>query len=71
MSERKRKQIKRALADRGLSNKQLAERAGISESMASRVINGSRTPRLPLALKIARVLRVPISALAQNPHARA
>lgn len=49
-----------------LSQEQLAERAGISVEMVRKVEQGRRHPRLPVLIRIAKALDVPLSELADN-----
>lgn len=49
--------LRRQLRERRLSQRQLAERSGISHSTISRVISGTRSPSLETATKLVRALR--------------
>ena len=55
--------IKELLEEKGISQRELAEMVGITEVSMSRYINGERTPKAPIAMKIARVLDVNIEDL--------
>jgi transcriptional regulator with XRE-family HTH domain len=48
--------IKLQLRSSGMSQKELAKRTGITEISLSRYINGIRTPRTDIAIKIAEAL---------------
>lgn len=51
--------VREAMARRGISQRVLAMRTGISHSTISRLVAGNRTPSLPTALAIIRVLAAP------------
>lgn len=53
-----------------LSQRQLAEQLGISQSALSMIESGARTPRPELALKIHAVTRVPLKRLLATKPAR-
>jgi transcriptional regulator with XRE-family HTH domain len=57
------KRIQQFRAQRGLSQEQLAERAGISRPYLARLETGRQDPRVSVLLKIARGLRVGLSEL--------
>ncbi len=50
----------------GVSKTALAEALGISPSAVSRYVNGERTPRLELAVRISDLTGVPIDRLIAN-----
>ena len=61
--------IKHLLAYRGMTQKQLAERAGITEAAVSRYIKGERTPRAVTVAAMAKALDVsPSELLCESPH---
>ena len=59
------KSIKEILEAKGMSQRELAEKAGITEVTMSRYINGNRVPKAPVAMCIARVLGVDISEIVE------
>lgn len=58
--------LRRIRRERKLSQEQLAERAGISIEMVRKTEQGRRYPRLPVLMRIAQALDVPLSELADN-----
>ena len=59
------KSIKEILEAKGMSQRELAEKTGITEVTMSRYINGNRVPKAPVAMCIARVLGVDISEIVE------
>ena len=57
------KNIKDILDEKGMSQRELADKVGITEVSLSRYINGNRVPKAPIALNIARVLGVDVNEL--------
>ena len=55
--------IKSLRAERGLQQRQLAEKAGMTPSMVSQIESGRLTPSLPTLGKLAAALGVPITSL--------
>jgi transcriptional regulator with XRE-family HTH domain len=55
--------IKSLRAERGLQQRQLAEKAGMTPSMVSQIESGRLTPSLPTLGKLAAALSVPIASL--------
>jgi len=55
--------LKRIRNDKNLTILELSQRTGLSESAISRYENGNRTPSVIIALKIAKVLDVPVHEL--------
>ncbi len=55
--------IKSLRAERGLQQRQLAEKAGMTPSMVSQIESGRLTPSLPTLGKLAGALGVPIASL--------
>ena len=55
--------IKSLRAERGLQQRQLAEKAGMTPSMVSQIESGRLTPSLPTLGKLAAALGVPIASL--------
>lgn len=47
---------------------EIAKRAGIVESHLSMIMNGERTPSLPLALKLAQIANIPVESLVGKLH---
>ncbi len=63
--------IKALRAERGLQQRQLAEKAGLTPSMVSQIEAGRLTPSLPTLGKLAAALGVPIASLFEStPHGR-
>ncbi len=63
--------IKGLRAERGLQQRQLAEKAGMTPSMVSQIEAGRLTPSLPTLGKLAAALGVPIASLFEPiPHGR-
>ena len=59
------KSIKEILEAKGMSQRELAEKAGITEVTMSRYINGNRVPKAPVAMCIARALGVDIEEIVE------
>lgn len=55
--------IRQARARRGISQKALAQRAGIPANTLCAVENGTHTPRIDTAIRIARALGAPVEQL--------
>lgn len=53
--------IKELLEKKGMTQRELADRVGVTEVSMSRYINGDRTPKGPIAAKIARELDADIT----------
>lgn len=51
-----RNELRKLLMDRGIKQTWLADRAGITDTALSEIVTGKRTPTLPVAKRIARVL---------------
>lgn len=63
--------IKGLRSDRGLQQRQLAEKAGLTPSMVSQIESGRLTPSLPTLGKLAGALGVPIGSLFEpSPNGR-
>jgi transcriptional regulator with XRE-family HTH domain len=63
--------IKALRAERGLQQRQLAEKAGLTPSMVSQIESGRLTPSLPTLGKLAAALGVPIASLFESsPNGR-
>jgi transcriptional regulator with XRE-family HTH domain len=63
--------IKGLRVERGLQQRQLAEKAGMTPSMVSQIEAGRLTPSLPTLGKLAAALGVPIASLFEPaPHGR-
>lgn len=58
--------LRRIRRESGLSQEQLADRAGISIEMVRKTEQGRKYPRLPVLMRIAQALDVPLSELADN-----
>ena len=61
--------LEESMKQRGMSQRMLALRAGVSHSSVSRLLSGDRSPSLPTALALLRVLANEPRALAR-PVAR-
>lgn len=57
------KSIKEILEAKGMSQRELADKVGITEVTMSRYINGNRVPKAPTAMCIARALGVNIEEI--------
>lgn len=57
------KSIKEILEAKGMSQRELADKVGITEVSLSRYINGNRIPKAPVAMCIARALGVNIEEI--------
>ena len=55
--------IKKILDTKGISQKELAEKVGLTESAMSRYVNGSRIPRGEYLISIAKALKVKVEEL--------
>jgi transcriptional regulator with XRE-family HTH domain len=63
--------IKALRSERGLQQRQLAEKAGLTPSMVSQIESGRLTPSLPTLGKVAAALGVPIASLFEpTPNGR-
>jgi len=63
--------LQQTRAARGLSRRELATRAGVSESTVARVERGTTTPRPGAARRLAAALGVPTSSIAELGRALA
>jgi transcriptional regulator with XRE-family HTH domain len=52
----------------GINQVDFAKRAGIVQGHLSMILNGERTPSLPLALKLARLANCPVETLVGKLH---
>ena len=59
------KSIKEILEAKGMSQRELADKVGITEVTLSRYINGNRVPKAPVAMCIARALGVDIEEIVE------
>ena len=59
------KSIKEILEAKGMSQRELADKVGITEVTLSRYINGNRVPKVPVAMCIARALGVDIEEIVE------
>ena len=55
--------IKELLGEKGIEQKELAAKVGISEAMMSFIVNGLKEPSLTILGRIAKVLGVPAAEL--------
>lgn len=55
--------LKVALAEKGVSNKWLAEQMGITQATVSKWVTNTSQPSLEALMKIARILDVPVDSL--------
>ena len=55
--------LQRALSDAGMSQKELALKAGVTEAAVSHYLKGDRIPRAAVAVKIAEALGVSVEEL--------
>jgi transcriptional regulator with XRE-family HTH domain len=56
--------LQERMEERGISQRMLAMRAGVSHSSVSRLLSGDRSPSLPTAIALLRVLAVDPLAMA-------
>lgn len=57
------KTLKTIIEEKGISQRKLAELVGVTEVSMSRYVNGDRVPKAPIAIKIADVLGIDVTAL--------
>lgn len=57
------KKLKIAIAERGMTQGELAEKSGVTEASISRYVNGGRTPNLGKVKMLAECLNVSVSYL--------
>lgn len=57
-----REQARRALADKGWTQRRLARELGVSRGTVSRWLSGARTPSLRMAVRVHELLGVPEDA---------
>ena len=57
------KYLKSLLDEKGMMQKDLAKKAGITEAALSRYVRGERTPRIPQAYRMACVLGIDMNTL--------
>lgn len=63
------KETKRLMDERGMSQKDLAEKSGITEPSVSRYLAGKRTPRFDVVINFAKALGVkPGDLLPESEH---
>jgi putative transcriptional regulator len=67
VGERLGNQLRRARAERGWTQAELAERVGVSRKTINTVENGVFIPSTTLALKLARAMETTVEALFQLP----
>lgn len=60
--------LKQLMDERGLSQTQVAGRAGLSTTEVSRVLSGRHIPRWATLVKFANAFGVPIEELSENPE---
>lgn len=59
--------LRRVMAEKGVTQEQLAERLGTKHPAISRILNGHRCPKLEACEKIADAIGVSLSDLLKNP----
>ncbi len=64
--ERFAKKLKEAILKEGLTQKELAKRANLSEAYISQILSGKKTPTITVAKRIAEVLNLPVSYFLDN-----
>lgn len=62
-------ELKRIREERGYTQQQVADGAGVSQTMIALYESGSRTPRLDTAIKLANFLNVRVDELLGQPKA--
>lgn len=60
--------ISQVIHDKHMTQANLAEKVGIKREYINRIINGKVTPTVPLGMKIARALDVPMEELFSIEH---
>lgn len=55
--------LKRIIEEKGVSQRRLAKQVGVTEVSMSRYVSGERTPKAPMAIRIADVLGVDVKDL--------
>lgn len=63
MSNKKLNKLKVVLAEKGLSNKWLAEQLGITQATVSKWVTNTSQPNLDMLIKLSKVLEVDINDL--------
>ena len=58
--------ISKLMKEQGLNQKQLAEKASITEASMSKYLSGERTPRIDVVVKIAKALGTSVDYLLDN-----
>lgn len=66
MRRQRESDIRRLLSDRGLNLTMVAARMALSHSYISRIVSGTRTPSLQVAIDMAAVLRIPLAEMAAH-----
>ena len=61
--------IAKLMKDNGLNQKQLAEKASITEASLSKYLSGDRTPRIDVVVKLAKALNTSVNYLLDNESA--
>ena len=60
------KRIKDLMKEKGINQKELAQRSNITECAMSRYLNGNREPRIEAIFRISRALNVSVDYLLQD-----
>lgn len=60
-----RQRVRIFLAERDMTQAQLAAQLGIDDSMLSLILHGKRTPSLSIALKLESITGIPVKAFAE------
>ena len=61
--------ILRLMKEQGLNQKQLADKASITEASMSKYLSGDRTPRIDVIVKLAKALGTSVNYLLDNEAA--
>lgn len=69
MSDTKYNRIKAVLAERGMSNRELAEKLGVTEGAVSTWCRNFKQPKIETLFEIARVLKVDVRLLLVSENA--
>ncbi len=60
------KKLKETISKEGITQKELAKKAGLSEAYVSQILSGKKTPTITVAKRIAEVLDLPVSYFLDN-----
>lgn len=58
--------LKALLQERGMTQKELARKTGLTEASVSRYVNETRNPKIISAIRIAQALNLPLNKLMER-----